>query len=62
MIEEYAAKMMNKAAVVCVRSNYDEELMGFVTSYEEFRSLWPSAEITGIDDEDAAFGEITVYC
>lgn len=62
MYEEYAVKMMNKAAAICVRSSYDEELLGFVNSYEEFRSNWPGAEITAIDDEDAEFGEITVYC
>ena len=53
---------MNKAAAICVRSSYDEELLGFVSSYKEFRSKWPGAEIAAIDDKDAAFGEITVYC
>lgn len=62
MYEEYAVKMMNKATAICVRSSYDEEFLGFVNSYDEFRSKWPGAEIAAIDDKDAAFGEITVYC
>lgn len=62
MFEEYVVKMMNKAAAICVRSSYDEEFLGFVSSYKEFRSKWPGAEIAAIDDKDAAFGEITVYC